>query len=348
MIERMTDLRSDTVTKPTPAMRRAMAEAEVGDDVYGEDPTVNRLEARAAEVFGREAAIFVPTGSMGNQIAVKLHTRPGQEVVCESRSHLLDWEMGMVAAFSGCVPRTVAGERGILRWADFQKAIAPKIYYRAPTGLIWVENSHNMAGGTVTPLAVLEEIWAGARAAGLPVHCDGARVFNAATAAGVPVAEFTRGFDTVMFCLSKGLGAPVGSMLVGSREVIAEARSVRKALGGGMRQAGILAAAGLIALEEMPQRLPEDHAHARMLAEAVADAEGAVIDLDAVETNIVIFTLKENGDAAAFVRAMKERGVLASAVGPHAVRLVTHFDVSREDCRRCAGVLREMLERVAA
>ena len=348
MSERVIDLRSDTVTKPTPAMRRAMAEAEVGDDVYGEDPTVNRLEARAAEVFGREAAIFVPTGSMGNQIAVKLHTRPGQEVVCESRSHILDWEMAMVAAFSGCVPRTAAGERGILRWADFQKAIAPKIYYRAPTGLIWVENSHNMAGGTVTPLPVLEEIWAGARAAALPVHCDGARVFNAATAAGVPVAELTRGFDTVMFCLSKGLGAPVGSMLVGSRELIAEARSVRKALGGGMRQAGILAAAGLIALEEMPKRLHEDHANARLLAQAVAESEGAEIDLDAVETNIVIFTVKDGGDAAAFVRAMKEQGVLASAVGPHAVRLVTHFDAGRADCERCAEVLSGMLERVAA
>src|SRR5579875_2379920 len=183
------DLRSDTVTKPTAAMRRAMAEAEVGDDVYGEDPTVNRLEARAAEVFEREAAISVPTGSMGNQIAVKLHTRPGQEVICEARSHILDWEMAMVAAFSGCVPRTVAGDRGVLRWADIQKAIAPKIYYRAQTGLVWIENSHNMAGGTVTPLPVLEEIWAGARAAGLPVHLDGARVFNAAVAARVEVAE---------------------------------------------------------------------------------------------------------------------------------------------------------------
>ena len=348
MSQRVIDLRSDTVTKPTAAMRRAMAEAEVGDDVYGEDPTVNRLEARAAEIFGRDASIFVPTGSMGNQIAVKLHTRPGQEVVCESRSHILDWEMAMVAAFSGCVPRTVAGERGVLRWADFQKAIAPKIYYRAPTGLIWMENSHNMAGGTVTPLPVLEEIWAGARAAELPVHCDGARVFNAAVAAGVSVAELTRGFDTVMFCLSKGLGAPVGSMLVGSKELIAEARSVRKALGGGMRQAGILAAAGLIALEEMPQRLHEDHANARLLAEAVAASGGADVDVEGVETNIVIFTLKENGDAAALVRAMKDEGILASAVGPHAVRLVTHFDVSRAECERCAELLAAMLERVAA
>lgn len=346
--ERVIDLRSDTVTKPTAAMRRAMAEAEVGDDVYGEDPSVNRLEARAAEVFGREASIFVPTGSMGNQIAAKLHTRQGQEVICESRSHLLDWEMAMISQFSGCVPRTVVGERGVLQWADIRKAIAPKIYYRAPTGLVWIENSHNMAGGTVTPPSVLEEIWAGAKGAGLPTHCDGARVFNAATAAGVSVAELTRGFDSVMFCLSKGLGAPVGSMLVGSRELIAEARSVRKALGGGMRQAGILAAAGLIALDEMSQRLHEDHAHARLLAEAIAETEGAEFDLQAVETNIVIFTLRGEGDAPGFVRALKDQGVLASAVGPHAVRLVTHFDVSREDCERCAGLLKSMLAAVPA
>lgn len=346
--ERLIDLRSDTVTRPTAAMRQAMAEAEVGDDVYSEDPTVNRLEARAAEVFGREAAIFVPTGTMGNQIAVRLHTRPGQEVICESRSHLLDWEMAMVAAFSGCVPRTVAGERGILQWADIKKAIAPKIYYRAQTGLVWIENSHNMAGGTVTPLDILIDIWEGAQAAGLPVHLDGARVFNAATAAGVSVAELTRGFDTVMFCLSKGLGAPVGSMLVGSREAINEARSIRKALGGGMRQAGVLAAAGLIALEEMPSRLGEDHANAKLLAEAVGQCEGAEIDASSVETNIVIFRLRDEGDAAGFVQSLREQGILISAVGPHAVRLVTHFDVSQADCRLAAEVLTRMLDRVPA
>ena len=346
--ERPIDLRSDTVTRPTAAMRRAMAEAEVGDDVYGEDPTVNRLEARAAEIFEREAAIFVPTGTMGNQIAVKLHTRPGQEVICESRAHLLDWEMAMVAVFSGCVPRTVVGERGILRWADIEKAIGPKIYYRAPTGLVWIENSHNMAGGTVTPVSVLEEIWAGAAKAGLPTHLDGARVFNAATATGVSVAGLTRGFDTAMFCLSKGLGAPVGSMLVGSREAIAEARSVRKALGGGMRQAGVLAAAGLIALEEMPNRLGEDHLNATLLARAIAECEAAEIDPAAVETNIVIFKLKDEGDAAGLVHALREQGILASAVGPHSVRLVTHFDVSQTDCSRAAEVLTGLLERVAA
>ena len=342
------DLRSDTVTKPSQAMRRAMAEAEVGDDVYGEDPTVNRLEERAAEVFEREAAIFVPTGTMGNQIAVRLHTNPGQEVICEARSHLLDWEMAMVAAFSGCVPRVVTGDRGILSWAKIQGAIAPKIYYRAQTGLVWIENSHNMAGGTVTPLPVLIGIWEGAQAAGLPLHLDGARVFNAAAAAGATVADMTRGFDTVMFCLSKGLGAPVGSMLVGSRAAIAEARAVRKALGGGMRQAGVLAAAGLIALEEGPKRLSEDHAHAKLLAGALADCGSVDIDPEVVETNIVIFTLKDAGSAAGLVEAARTHGVLASAVGPHAVRLVTHCDVSGEDCRRAAEVLSTVLERVPA
>ncbi len=212
----MIDLRSDTVTKPTAKMRAAMAAAEVGDDVYGEDPTVNRLEQRAAEIFGKEAAIFVPTGTMGNQIGIRLHTEHGQEVICEARAHVLDWEMGMIASFSGCTTRTVAGERGVLRWEQIAAAIAPKIYYRAQTGLVCLENSHNMAGGTVTPLAVLEEVWAGAAAAGLPVHLDGARVFNAAVAAGESVAAMTRGFATVSFCLSKGLGAPVGSVLVGS------------------------------------------------------------------------------------------------------------------------------------
>ncbi|QMV17850.1 aminotransferase class I/II-fold pyridoxal phosphate-dependent enzyme [Granulicella sp. 5B5] len=341
----MIDLRSDTVTKPTAAMRAAMASAEVGDDVYGEDPTVNRLEQRAAEIFGKEAAIFVPTGSMGNTIASRLHTEHGQEVICEAQAHILDWEMAMVSAFSGCAPRTVAGERGVLTWQKIKPLISPKIYYRAQTGLIWLENTHNIAGGIVTPLPVLEEIWAGAKEAGLPVHLDGARVFNAASALSLPVAELTRGFDTVMFCLSKGLGAPVGSMLVGAKKHIDRARVFRKALGGGMRQAGVLAAAGLIALEEMPWRLHEDHANARLLAEAVAQCDEAEIDLGMVQTNIVIFKLK-GGDASELVAALKREGVLASAIGPQTVRLVTHFDVSSEDCERAAEVLTQALRAV--
>jgi threonine aldolase len=344
----MIDLRSDTVTKPTAAMRAAMANAEVGDDVYGEDPTVNRLESLAAEVFGKEAAIFVPTGTMGNQIGIRLHTEHGQEVICEARAHILDWEMGMTAAFSGCTSRVVMGDRGVMTWEQIRKAIAPKIYYRAQTGLICLENSHNMAGGTVTPLAVMEEIWAGAREVGLPVHLDGARVFNAAVAEGVSVAKLTSGFATVSFCLSKGLGAPVGSVLVGSREHIEKARVFRKALGGGMRQAGVLAAAGILALEEGPGLLAADHAHARMIAEAVAGCEGVEIDLDSVQTNIVIFTLTDEGDAPGLVARLKDAGVLSSAIGPHQVRLVTHSQVSSAQCEQVAEVLVKLLATVAA
>jgi len=338
----MIDLRSDTVTRPTRAMREAMFAAEVGDDVYGEDPTVNRLEKDAAAVFGREAAIFVPSGTMGNQIAVRLHTKHGQEVVCEARAHVMDWEMATTAAFSGCQLRTVAGERGSLTWEQISRAIGPKIYYRAQTGLICIENTHNMAGGTVTPVAAMREICEGAHAVGIPVHLDGARIFNAAAALGVEVSELTRGFDTVMFCLSKGLGAPVGSMLVGSRAAIEQARIFRKALGGGMRQAGILAAAGLIALHVMTVRLADDHANARLLAESIAEAPSVEIDLDAVETNIVIFRLR-NGDAAKFCDGLKQKGVLASAIGADAVRFVTHYDVDREACERAAALVSEQL-----
>jgi threonine aldolase len=336
------DLRSDTVTKPTAAMRRAMAEAEVGDDVYREDPTVNRLEQRAAAIFEKEAALFVPTGTMGNQIAVRLHTQHGQEVICERRAHVVDWEMAMVSAFSGCQLRQVEGERGVLRWERIAAAIAAPIYYRAQTGLIMLENTHNMAGGTVTPVAALEEVWAGAAERGLPVHLDGARIFNAAVASGLPVAALTRGFATVMFCLSKGLCAPVGSLLVGSRALIERGRSIRKMLGGGMRQAGVLAAAGLIALEEMPGRLNEDHAHARWMAEQIAAIGGCQIDLETVQTNIVIFR-PASGTAAKVVAELKSRGILCGTAGPEEVRFVTHRDVDRPACERAVEVLRGVL-----
>lgn len=343
---RVIDLRSDTVTKPTPEMRAAMASADVGDDVYGEDPTINQLEQFAAETFGKEAAIFVPTGSMGNQIALRLHTQQGQEVVCESRAHVLDWEMGMAAVFSGCQLRTVPGQRGVLRWHDIEPALATTgLYYKAQTALIWIENTHNMAGGTVTPVAVMDELAAGAHSRGLRIHLDGARVFNAAAALETDVATLTRGFDTVNFCLSKGLGAPVGSMLVGSAEAIKRARPLRKALGGGMRQAGILAAAGLIALKQMPQRLHEDHANAKLVANALSKVEGLAINAADVETNIVIFTTEM--DAAALVAGMKDKGVLASAIGSHSVRLVTHHDVDRAACMRAAEVIRNVAAAMA-
>ena len=337
------DLRSDTVTKPTAAMREAMANAEVGDDVYGEDPTVNRLEARAAEIFGREAAIFVPTGSMGNQIAIKLHTQPGQEVICEARGHIVDWEMAMVSAFSGCHLRTVAGDRGVLTWDQIRPALAPKIYYRPQTGLISLENSHNMAGGTVSSPDVYEEMWCGARDSGIPVHLDGARVFNAAAALNIPVADLTSGFSSVMFCLSKGLCAPVGSILVGNRRFIERARSVRKMLGGGMRQAGVIAAAGLIALEEMPKRLHEDHANARLLAEGVAALPKVDIDLATVQTNIVIFSVGGVFNVAPLLAELKSRGVLAGSAAAHQIRFVTHKDVDKTACEEALRITAEVL-----
>jgi threonine aldolase len=337
------DLRSDTVTLPSDEMRRAMASAEVGDDVYGEDPTVNRLEARAAEIFGREAAIFVPTGTMGNQIAIKLHTHPGQEILCEERGHIFNYEMAMLSWFSGCVARPVAAPQGILSWDLLAPKISPASYYVAQTGLIELENTHNMAGGTVTPVAAMEEICQRAHERNLPVHLDGARVFNAAAFLGKPVAEITRSFDTVMFCLSKGLGAPVGSMLVGTKDLIERARSIRKALGGGMRQAGILAAAGLIALEHGPARLHEDHAMARMLAEGVAGIPGIEIDLATVQTNIVIFDVSDTGKSSTEITAaLKEQGVLAGTVNPQLIRFVTHLNISKAQCERALSGLRSI------
>jgi threonine aldolase len=335
------DLRSDTVTRPAAAMRAAMAAAAVGDDVYREDPTVNLLEQRAAEMFGREAALFVPSGTMGNQIAIRLHTQPGQEVIAESRSHILNYEMATAAVFSGCLIRAVPAERGILTWRHIEPAIVARGAFRAATGLIEIENTANLAAGRVTRLAVRRDRWEKARERKLPLHLDAARIFNAATALGVDVKTLTAGFDTVMFCLSKGLGAPVGSMLTGSAELMERARIFRKGLGGGMRQAGILAAAGLIALEQGPARLQEDHANARLLAEALGNMEGVEIDLDAVETNIVIFRLTGRLAAAELVERLKARGVLASAMGPDTIRLVTHLDVDRAACVAAAEALAE-------
>ncbi|HUQ32953.1 MAG TPA: GntG family PLP-dependent aldolase [Pyrinomonadaceae bacterium] len=330
----MIDLRSDTVTKPTPAMRRAMADADVGDDVYGEDPTVNRLQERAAELFEKEAAIFVPTGSMGNQIAVKLHTRPGSEVVIEERGHIYNYEMAAMAAISGTLARPVRSldGTGILNWDEIESAIhTGGAYYVAPTGLIAIENSHNLAGGTVYTPAGTREICERAHALNLPVHLDGARIFNAAAAQGVRVADLARPADSVMFCLSKGLGAPVGSMLLGTRGFIEEARRWRKILGGGMRQAGVLAAAGLIALEESPKQLTEDHANARRLAYGLSEIDGIRLDPETVLTNIVLFNVSETGIAADTIcDRLRTRGVLASGFGS-SIRMVTHYDVSSAD-----------------
>jgi len=338
------DLRSDTVTRPTPEMRRAMAEAVVGDDVYGEDPTVNRLQERAAEIFGREAALFVPSGSMGNLIAIKIWTHHGNEVICEERGHINQFEMAAMSAIAGCMPRTVFVDDGILTWERIEPLIRPKVYYGAQTALISLESSHNMAGGTVYPPEVAEDICDRAHDAGLPVHLDGARIFNAATALGRPVAECTRKFDSVMFCLSKGLGAPVGSMLTGSREFIEKARTYRKLFGGGMRQVGVLAAAGLIALENSPARLHEDHANARHLAEGLARLPGVRVDLRKVQTNIVIFDVRDTARTAAQISgSLAARQILASPTSEHELRMVTHCDVDRAGIDRALAALGEIL-----
>ena len=344
----MIDLRSDTVTKPSEKMRAAMAQAEVGDDVYGEDPTLNRLEARAAEVFGKEAALFVPTGTMGNTIAVKLHTNHGEEVISDARSHLLDWELSMMAWFSGCQARAISSPDGILTWKQISGALRPKGPHNAPTTLITLEDTHNMSGGTVYPQDTIDEICSEARSRGLKVHIDGARIFNAATAAQTTVARITRDADSVMFCLSKGLGAPVGSLLVASRETIDQARLYRKRLGGGMRQVGVLAAAGLIALEESPAGLPADHANARYLADRLSKMEPIKLDASAVKTNIVIFDISSLGvTTPEFSRQLKENGVLANGINPTHMRMLTHRDVSRQDCEKAANVVQELVLRVS-
>jgi threonine aldolase len=321
-------------------MRRAMAEAEVGDDVYAEDPTINRLERRAAEIFGREAAIFVPSGTMGNQIAIKLHTHHGQEVICEERGHVFDYEMAMAAQFSGVLARTVRADDGILTWEVVKSKIRGRSYHSAQTGLVSLENTHNIAGGVIMPLAIFNEICDNAHAEGLPVHLDGARIFNAAVALGVPVAELTAKADTVMFCLSKGLGAPVGSLLVGSAAQIDRGRIIRKALGGGMRQAGVLAAAGMIALEQGPEKLKTDHANAKFLAEGLSKIPGIKIDPAKVDTNILICDVTgADMTSSELSRKLRERNVLANGVGPDLLRFVTHLDVSRKDCSQALQVV---------
>ena len=342
------DLRSDTVTKPTPEMRRAMAEAEVGDDVYGEDPTVNRLEQRAAEMFGREAGLFVPSGSMGNLAAMRVHIRPGQEIICEERGHVYNFEMAAMAAIAGALARPVRGNDGVLSWSLVKEAVRLKSPFRAQTGLIACENTHNIAGGRVLPPELADEICDEAHALGLRVHLDGARIFNAAVALGRRVDEITRKFDSVMFCVSKGLGAPVGSLLLGSRDFIQQARNERKVLGGGMRQAGVLAAAGLVALEKSPSRLHIDHENAKLLAEGLAGLPGIRLDPAKVETNIVVFDISGTGMTSAEIsEKLRARQVYANGVSPVAMRMVTHCDVDRAGCLRAIELMDRTVRRVS-
>jgi len=342
------DLRSDTVTKPTLAMRQAMFDAEVGDDVYGEDPTVNRLEARAAEIVGKEAALFIPTGTMGNTIGLKLLTEHGQEIIADSRVHVVDWELSMTAWFSGCQVRTVETPDGILTWDLIRGLIKPVTFNAAPTGAITIENTHNMGGGRVYPQSVIDEICDNAHARNVPVHMDGARVFNAAAASGRSVREIAAKVDTLTFCLSKGLGAPMGSIIAGSRALMDKARLLRKRLGGGMRQAGVLAAAGLIALEQGPAELPNDHANARFIAGRLAEIEG--IKVFPGETNIVVFDVSgTHRDPRALSASLKERGILMNAIGgsDRLMRAVTHRDVTRDQCAEAMSELAVLLTTVA-
>jgi len=325
------DLRSDTVTKPTPAMRQAMVNAEVGDDVFGEDPTVNRLQDRVAALLGKEAALFVASGTMGNQLCLKTHTLPGDEVICEQGAHFLHYEGGALGLLSGVQARALPGRRGVLTAEQIESAIRPAIYYYPRSRVIALENTHNLAGGVIYPLSEIRLIHEVAQRRDLRMHLDGARLWNACIASGVEPAEYARYFDSVSVCLSKGLGAPVGSVVAGSTDFVAQARRYRKMFGGGMRQAGILAAAGLYALEHHYARLATDHLCARQLAEGLAGIRGINIDLDTVQTNIVIMDISgTERTSAEMVEQLGREGLLVVPFGPTTLRAVTHLDVHRE------------------
>ncbi len=336
------DLRSDTVTRPTPAMRAAMQAAELGDDVFHEDPTVNRLEERVAALLGKDAALFVPSGTMSNQICVKAHTQPGDELICDSNCHIYNYEAGGPAVLSGVMCRTIDGDYGVLDLSQLDGKIRPINDHLVRTRLVCLENTHNRGGGKVYPIEKIEAISAWTRKHGLILHLDGARLWNAVVATGIPAKTWANLFDTVSVCFSKGLGAPVGSALAGPRDFVARARRVRKLFGGGMRQAGVLAAAALYALDNHVARLAEDHRHARVFAQAVADTPGLRLSPPEVDTNIVIFHVDpELGTAQRVVEALKGRGVLVAATAPQTIRAVTHLDVSAAQIERAADLVRK-------
>jgi threonine aldolase len=344
---RTSDFRSDTVTRPCADMRRAMAAAEVGDDVYRDDPTVNRLEERVAALFRKEAALFVPSGTMGNQVAVKTLTQPGEEILCEERSHVFVNEAGGLGLISSVQMRTLPGPDGVPALDVLERAIRDEDVHHPRTALIVVENTHNYAGGRIVPLATMEAIGALARRRGLKVHLDGARLFNASVATKTPVASFATPADLATFCFSKGLCCPAGSMLVGPTELIERARRIRKALGGGMRQVGILAAAGEFALDHLVERLAEDHERARKLAKAVAGLPGCKVDVAHVETNI-LFVERPRGDAPALETKLRERGVATSALATDRLRFVTHRDVGDADVERAIAAMERATRELAA
>jgi threonine aldolase len=340
---RRIDLRSDTVTQPSKGMREAIAAAVVGDDVFEDDPTVKMLEEKVASMLGKEAGLFVPSGSMGNQVAIRVHCAPGDEVIAEWSSHTVNNETGGAAALAGVGFRTIKGNRGHMTAEQVAASIRPVEIHLPRTALVVMENTHNMAGGTIYPIEEMEAISALAREAGVAVHLDGARLFNAAAASGVPVKRYASCADSVMTCMSKGLGAPIGSVLTGSREFVRRARRCRKMYGGGMRQVGILAAACLYALEHNLPRLAEDHQNARLLAGELSTREGLEVDAGAVESNIVMIGTKGEREAASYLEPLAERGVLILPVGPRALRAVTHLDVSRQDVAEAAAVIAEVV-----
>jgi len=339
-------LRSDTVTLPTNEMREAMKSAKLGDDVYGEDPTVNQLEKLAAKKVGKEAALFVPSGTMGNLIAVLTHCQRGEEVILEAESHMYYYEVGGMSAVAGVIPRLITGDRGILNQKDVKEALREENIHYPKTALICLENTHNRAGGTIISPKITEEICQLAHQYNIFVHLDGARIFNAAVALNIKPDILVEDVDSVMFCLSKGLSAPIGSILAGSKEFIQKARKNRKLLGGGMRQAGILAAAGIIALEKMIERLEEDHRNARALGEGLAKIEEIRVDLETVQTNMVYFDLKESGiDTYQFLPKLAKYNILGSPRPPTKVRLVTHYGISEEDIYTTIEAIKEIVSK---
>ncbi|HWV56078.1 MAG TPA: GntG family PLP-dependent aldolase [Longimicrobiales bacterium] len=338
----MIDIRSDTVTRPTAAMRQAMANAEVGDDVLGDDPTVARLQERAAELLGKEAAVFVPTGTMANLCAIRAQTEPGDEIIAHEQSHFFLYETGGFAAVAGCSIHTVPGARGIFSADVVDAAVRPVAVHFPRTRLVIVENTHNRGGGSVWPLGAVEAVTSAARAHGLRCHMDGARLLNACISAGVEPTAYTRHFDTVSLCFSKGLGAPAGSVIAGDAETMARVHRFRKMIGGVMRQSGILAAAALYALDHHVERLAEDHANARRFAAAIAEAPGISVDLAGVESNMVFFDVPaDRVSAARFSDELGRRGVRVMPVGPRTIRAVFHLDVSAEEARRAATIVAE-------
>jgi threonine aldolase len=337
----MIDLRSDTVTKPTPGMLAAMMAADVGDDVFGEDPTVNELERRVAGMFGKEAGLFVPSGTMSNQIAIRAHCRPQDEILLETSCHVYLWEAGGPAALSGVTCRTIDGRSGLLDLSDFDGKLRPYDVHAVQTRLVCLENTHNRGGGTVYPIETVAAISAWARSNKLAMHLDGARIWNAMVATGVPPMEWGRHFDTVSVCFSKGLGTPVGSALLGPRDLIAFGRRIRKLFGGGMRQVGFLAAACLYALDHHVERMAEDHGNAQLIAAAVADVPGLKLIPARVETNLVWFEVDPTlGTAREVADRLKARGVLVAALEKNVIRAATHLDVSRRDCEQAAEAIR--------